>query len=74
MRKNISVIKDEKGKKIVVINDIRFKGKEREEWKIIEEYLQKYIGSCVEIMESQRWCILVVIFRMNLRTVKIKRF
>lgn len=52
MRKNISVIKDEKGKKIVVINDIRFKGKEKEEWELIEEYLKEYVGSCAEIMES----------------------
>ncbi len=52
MRKNISVIKDENGKKIVVINDIRFKGKEKEEWGLIEEYLKEYVGNCVEIVES----------------------
>ena len=27
----------------VLINDLRFKGKTKEEWKIIEEYLKEYM-------------------------------
>ena len=52
MERNITVIKDHEGKKIVLINDIRFKGKTREEWKEIEEYLKEYIGNCYEIAET----------------------
>ena len=44
MSKNITIITEPEGKKIVLINDIRFKGKTREEWKEIEDYLKKYIG------------------------------
>ena len=50
-KSNISVIKDADGNKIVMINDIRFKGKRREEWKEIENYLKTYIGKCFEIEE-----------------------
>lgn len=39
MEKNLSIIKDHEGKKLVIINDIRFKGKKREEWDEIEKYL-----------------------------------
>ena len=39
------------GKKIVVINDIRFKGK-REDWKDVEQYLKEYVGEFYEIEES----------------------
>ena len=52
MKKSVSVIKDENGKKIVVLNELRFKGKEKQEWELIEEYLKEYVGSCVEILES----------------------
>ena len=50
--RNITIIADTDGKKIVLINDIRFKGKQREEWKEIEKYLVEYIGQCYEIEES----------------------
>lgn len=33
---NVNIITDVDGKKIVLINDIRFKGKRREEWEEIE--------------------------------------
>lgn len=49
---NIQIICDPEGKKVVLINDIRFKGKNREEWDEIEEYLRKYIGRCYEIAET----------------------
>ena len=41
MENNLSIIKDHEGKKIVIINDIRFKGKKREEWDEIEKYLKE---------------------------------
>ena len=52
MGKNINIITDLDGKKIVLINDIRFKGKTREEWDEIEGYLKEYIGDCYEIAET----------------------
>ena len=36
----------------VLINDLHFKGKTKEEWKIIEEYLKEYIGKYYEISET----------------------
>lgn len=33
LSKNVTVITEPEGKKIVLINDIRFKGKTKEEWK-----------------------------------------
>ena len=35
----ISIIQDEQGKSIVIINDIRFKSRRNIDWKQIEEYL-----------------------------------
>lgn len=52
MGKNVEVIRDEDGKNIVVIHDIRFKGNRREEWDEIEKYLKKHIGYCYEIAET----------------------
>ncbi len=49
---NVNIITDPEGKKIVLINDIRFKGKEREEWTEIEKYLKEYVGKCYEIAET----------------------
>ena len=31
--------------KIVLINDTRFKGNKREDWKEVEDYLKAYVGS-----------------------------
>ena len=51
MDKNANVIIDLDGTRIVLINDIRFKGK-REDWKQIEEYLKEYVGEFYEIEEN----------------------
>jgi len=50
--RNVNIISDTDGRKIVLINDIRFKGKRREEWKDVEKYLKEYVGNCYEIEES----------------------
>ena len=42
--RNVSVIQDIDGNNIVVINDIRFKGKRSVNWKEVREYLKEYIG------------------------------
>lgn len=50
--KNVHIIQDEDGKSIVIINDIRFKGKKKIDWNEVEEYLKEYIGRCYEIAET----------------------
>lgn len=52
MDKKISVISDLDGKKIVVISDIRFKGKRNINWEEVEQYLKEYIGDCYEVVET----------------------
>ena len=52
MDRNINVITEPEGRKIVLINDIRFKGKTKEEWKEVEKYLKEYVGNYYEIAET----------------------
>ena len=47
-----SVIKDEKGNPIVIINDIRFMGRQGIDWKDVEEYIWQYVGESYEILET----------------------
>jgi len=49
---NVTTITDPEGKKIVLINDIRFRGKTKEEWNEIEKYLKEYVGLYYEISET----------------------
>ena len=44
MDRNINIIVGLKGEKIVLINDIRFKGKKKEDCKEVEDYLKEYVG------------------------------
>ena len=53
MERNISVIKDVNGNQIVVINDIRFKGRQNIDWDEVEQYLKQYVGEFIEIAESK---------------------
>ena len=48
----INIIKDENGKSIVIINDIRFKGKQNINWEAVREYLKEYVGRYYEIVET----------------------
>lgn len=50
--RNVNIIRELDGRRIVLINDIRFKGKHREEWEEIEEYLKEYVGEYYEIEEN----------------------
>ncbi len=52
MEPKINVFEDLDGKKIVMIHDIRFKGKRKINWKEVENYLKEYVGSCYEIAET----------------------
>jgi len=44
MDRKIDVIEGLNGKKIVVIHDIRFKGKTRVEWDEVENLLKEYVN------------------------------
>ena len=48
MDRNVNIITDLDGNKIVLINDIRFKAKKREDWKDVEEYLKEYVEEFYE--------------------------
>ncbi len=50
--KNVSVIKDADGNKIVVINDIIFKGRRSIAWDDVEKYLKRYVGDIYSIAED----------------------
>lgn len=52
MEKNINIITVPDGKKIVLINDIRFRGKKKEDWEEVENYLKEYVGTYYEIAET----------------------
>lgn len=52
MERNINVITDLDGRKIVLVNDIRFKSRRNLDWETIEQYLKEYIGQYQEIIET----------------------
>ena len=51
-RRNVSVIKDAEGNRIVMVNDIRFKGKRNIIWDDVEEYLRRYVGEFYKIADN----------------------
>ncbi len=52
MENKINIIEDLDGKKIVIIHDIRFKGKRKIKWEEVEVYLKEYVGKYYEIEET----------------------
>ena len=52
MDRNVDIIVGLHGENIVRINDIKFKGKKREDWKEVENYLKEYVGKFYEISET----------------------
>ena len=44
MERNVKVVDAVSGSKIVVIQDIRFKGKQAIKWPEVEKYLKQYVG------------------------------
>ena len=48
----IDIITDAEGKNIVVINDIKFKGRQNIRWDEVEQYVKEYVGKCYEIIET----------------------
>lgn len=45
MGRNINIITDIDGNKVVMINSIIFKGKRNVNWSDVERYLRCYVGS-----------------------------
>lgn len=52
MDRNVSIIEDLEGKKIVIIHDIYFRGKRKINWDDVEKYLKQYIGEFFEVLET----------------------
>lgn len=52
--RNINVIEDLRGNKIVVIDDIIFHNKQNIKWKDVEQYLQRYVGDFYIIASDQQ--------------------
>lgn len=50
--RNVNIITDTDGKKLVLINDIRFKGKRQIDWNNVKQYLEGYVGDYYEITEN----------------------
>ena len=50
----INIIKGENGKSIVIINDIRFKGRQHIDWQAVEQYLKEYVGRYYEIIKKEK--------------------
>ena len=48
----LSIVTDPDGKKLVLINDVRFKSRRRLDWETIEEFLKEYIGRYYEIQDT----------------------
>ena len=51
-QRNVSIIQDIDGNNIVVINDIRFKGKRSVNWKDVKEYIKEYVGDFYKIAST----------------------
>ena len=51
-QRNVTIIQDAEGKNIVVINDIRFKGKRAVNWKEVRAYLKEYVGDFYKVIST----------------------
>lgn len=51
-KRNVDVVSDAEGNRIVVINDAIFKGKRDVDWNYVEAYIKKYVGEVYRIAED----------------------
>ncbi|MCD8069715.1 MAG: hypothetical protein LUE87_12700 [Lachnospiraceae bacterium] len=49
MERKVNIITDIDGNRIVMINDIKFKGKRKVNWEDVESYLKRYVGEFYSI-------------------------
>ena len=52
-KRNVSIIRDANGNKIVMINDIVFSGRQSIKWNDVKEYLCKYVGEFYRIASTK---------------------
>ena len=50
---NVIIVKDTEGKDVVLINDIRFKGKRKVDWDAVKEFLFEYVGDAYQIANTK---------------------
>ena len=50
--RNVHIITDKTNNRLVLINDRKFKGLSKDDWKQIEIYLKGYISDCYEITDT----------------------
>lgn len=50
--RNVNIITGADGKKLVLVNNIRFKGKRQIDWNDVKQYLEGYVGDYYEINED----------------------
>ena len=50
--RNVSVIQNLNGNSIVIINDIRFKGKRAINWDDVKAYIEEFVGEDYTIAET----------------------
>ncbi|MDO5407026.1 MAG: hypothetical protein Q4F28_06840 [Eubacteriales bacterium] len=53
MNRNVTIITDLNENKIVLINDVIFKGKRSVNWKDVEEYLRQYVGEFYAVADTK---------------------
>ena len=53
MDRNVNIITDSKGNKIVLINDIISRGKRLVKWDEVKSYLENYVGEFYEITDTK---------------------
>ena len=56
MKRNSEVVQDDEGKRIVVIHNIQFKGRQNIDWDSVENYIRRYIGCLLYTSPSPRDC------------------
>ena len=52
VNRNVNIITDTDGKKLVLINNIFFRGKRQINWNDVRQYLEGYVGTYYEIGEN----------------------
>ena len=53
MERNVNIVKDVNGNNIVIINDIRFKGKRSVKWDDVKAYLEDFVDEFYEIADTK---------------------
>lgn len=60
MKEKVQVVIDERGYKIVQINEIIFTGKQNINWNSVETYIKQYVGKFHIITETEDFLYLFV--------------